>query len=143
VKYVVIILIVVLAFIIGGFWILAPALQKDKVVAIFTNKTNERQCFTANKVSLRDPDTAYLYDSTVYERDDYSSALFGYDTNLYNRYKDIIKDYDSAIVVTAKAKNAYGAYGDTSFLCVLSNGRFYKSTNDTFQFRIKVEDLIN
>ena len=64
-KYVVI----VTSILLGLFWVVAPALMKDKVVGLITFASTGRQCFNYYKNEkdfFKDPDSAYTLNGQVF-----------------------------------------------------------------------------
>lgn len=104
----------------GAFALFAPAYQKDKVLAVFTSGTNERQCFNYHKNNLEafgDPSTAYLSESYVVTKKS--------DGVLFRELSGpAFEKYDSLLIVVARAKNSYGAYRRFTLKCVLVNEQF-------------------
>jgi hypothetical protein len=104
----------------GAFALFAPEYQKDKVLALFTSGTNERQCFDYhknNREAFKDPSTAYLSKSYVLTKES--------DSVLFKEFSgSAFEKHDSLLIVVAQAKNSYGAYGKSTLKCVLVNEQF-------------------
>ena len=107
----------------GAFALFAPEYQKDKVLALLTSGTNERQCFDYHKNNLeafKDPSTAYLSDSYVVNKKS--------DKELFEAASGpAFEKHDSLLIVVAQTKNSYGAYGKSTLKCVLVNEQFDRS----------------
>lgn len=92
------------------FMIFAPPLYKDKVVAVFTFATTERQCMKYHVKSFVDPSSAYLEDSYVIDK---TSAL----------YEPKFGDFQTLVSVKIFGKNRMGAYVSDWYKCpVKDNG---------------------
>lgn len=92
------------------FMIFAPPLYKDKVVAVFTFATTERQCMNYHVKSFVDPSSAYLEDSYVIDK---TSAL----------YEPKFGDFQTLVSVKIFGKNRMGAYVSDWYKCpVKDNG---------------------
>ena len=107
----------------GAFALFAPEYQKDKVLALFTSGTNERQCFNYHKNNMEafnDPSTAYLSKSYVLTKES--------DSVLFKEFSgSAFETHDSLLIVVAQTKNSYGAYGKSTLKCVLVNEQFDRS----------------
>lgn len=106
------ILVILMAAILIGGWMVLPNYQKDKVYALFDSSVS-RQCFDYHRDKLKDPETAYLVKEKV-------SALA------------------ETFYITVKAKNGYGAYGSVVLECKQKNGEL----NESAMFSMKIEELL-
>jgi len=107
----------VLAVLVGGFFVVAPAYQKDKVIAVFTSGTNARMCFNSYKDELKDPDTAYLTGSRKLTKE--QVRKYGADD-----MDPVYDEYDSILKIEVRAKNGFGAYRKIQRTCPLVDGEF-------------------
>lgn len=110
----------------AGFWLLAPAAIKDRLVGLATFNTDERQCFNLYKEHLNDPESAYLEKSFVWTKE-WEAKYRGVNPD------PIYKKYDSVLKVQIRAKNRMGGYVDQWVQCPLLNGRFDRHTTEMYR----------
>jgi hypothetical protein len=104
--------LIIVGLLFGLFWVVAPALMKDKVVSLITSESAERQCFNYYKNEINyftDPDSAYIESSHILPKN--------------TTYKDE-GHYDSIIEVKVFAHNKMGGYVSDTIDCPLSKNYF-------------------
>lgn len=111
----------IVSLVLGLFWVVAPALMKDKVVGVITFASTGRQCFNYYKNEkdyFKDPDSAYIESSRILTKKDDKEEL--------SQYPVVLEDdkYDSVVQIKVRARNSMGGYVSDNIYCPLSSGKF-------------------
>lgn len=121
-----VIALTIIGFLFGMFWVIAPALMKDKVIGLITSGNPDRQCFNYYKNEenyFKDPDSAYIESSRILPKS--TTYKDEYPFNLEHLLKDA--EYDSIIEVKVFAHNSMGGYVSDTINCPLSENNFSRS----------------
>ena len=106
---------------------LLSAKSKDKIRALFDQKTPYRKCFNHYNKILKNPDASYIAEQDTTNRSilDYSSSRSVSDA-LKEHFKDrpIGMGWEEEVSVKIRSTNSYGAYISQTFYCPLVKGRF-------------------
>lgn len=126
-----VIALTIIGFLFGMFWVIAPALMKDKVIGLITFGNTDRQCFNYYKNEkdyFINPDSAYIESSRILPKS--TTYKDEYPFNLEYMLKD--EEYDSIIEVKVFAHNSMGGYVSDTINCPLNGNNFSKSNTDKY-----------
>lgn len=124
-------IVIIASLLLGLFWVVAPALMKDKVIGLVTSGNTDRQCFNYYKNKndyFIDPDSAYIESSRILPKPTIIKEEYPF--NLEPILKD--DEYDSLIEVKVFAHNSMGGYVSDTINCPMSENNFSKSNTDKY-----------
>ena len=140
-KYVVI----VTSILLGLFWVVAPALMKDKVVGLITFASTGRQCFNYYKNEkdfFKDPDSAYIENSLIWTKKDNAEELRDHQGIIEIDKVLTIKQYDSVVQVKVRAHNSMGGYASEDIYCPLVDKEFNKTNLAMYDMHYSIKKSI-
>ncbi|MDP1774069.1 MAG: hypothetical protein Q8L15_17510 [Methylobacter sp.] len=117
----------VVSLMFGLFWVIAPALMKDKVVGLVTFASADRQCFNYYKNKedyFKDPDSAYIESRRILTKKDNLEELKALQEIIEIDKVLKIKEYDSVVQIKVRARNSMGGYTSDDIYCPLVDKKF-------------------
>ncbi|MDP1771088.1 MAG: hypothetical protein Q8L15_02295 [Methylobacter sp.] len=127
----------VVSLMISLFWVVAPALMKDKIVGVFTYASADRQCFNYYKNQekyFNDPDSAYIESSHILTKE--------HDETELTKYSEAILAYKSIVQVKVFALNRMGGYVSDDIICPLAaDRRFDESVTRLYLVDVTLEEM--
>lgn len=104
----------VIGLLLSLFWVVAPALMKDKVVGVIAFSSADRRCFNYYKNEkdyFKDPDSAYIESSDIFTKKEDQDKMIHYYPLAFGM------GYDSIVEIKVRARNSMGGYVSDSIYC--------------------------